>query len=58
MLICIDDFALKHSEKYATVMIDIESGKVIDIFISRDYDEVKQLLEEYPNIEVYAEIVL
>ena len=50
--ICIDDFALKRREKYATVMIDIESGKVIDILNSRDYDDVKQWLEEYPNIEV------
>ncbi len=33
-------------------MIDIESGKVIDILNSRDYDDIKQWLEEYPNIGV------
>ncbi len=50
--ICIDDFALKKREKYATVMIDIESRKVVDILNSRDLEDVKRWLSEYPNIQL------
>ncbi len=50
--ICIDDFALKKREKYATVMIDIETRKVVDILNSRDLEDVKKWLSEYPNIEL------
>lgn len=50
--ICIDDFALKKREKYATVMIDIETRKVVDILNSRDLEDVKKWLSKYPNIEL------
>lgn len=50
--ICIDDFALKKREKYATVMIDIETRKVVDVLNSRDLENVKVWLSEYPNIEL------
>lgn len=33
-------------------MIDIKTGKVVDIINSRDYDQIKALLNEYPNIEL------
>lgn len=39
--VCIDDFAIKKRNKYATVMIYIETRKIVDILKSRDYEEVK-----------------
>jgi transposase len=35
-------------------MIDIDTRKVVDILNSRDYQDVKSWLEEYPNIEVVS----
>lgn len=52
--VCIDDFALKRREKYATVMIDITTGKAIDILNSRNYDDVKEWLDGYPSLEVIS----
>jgi transposase len=50
--ICIDDFALKRRHRYGTVMIDIETRRIIDILESREAAEVTQWLKTYPNIEV------
>ena len=49
-MICIDDFAIKKRETYGTVMIDIESRKIIDMIPSREYEDVKEWLKTYPNI--------
>ncbi len=52
--ICIDDFALKRREKYGTVMIDIDSHKIIDMIESRELDAVKTWLSSYPNLSVIS----
>ena len=52
--ICIDDFALKKRKFYGTVMIDINSHKIIDMIDSRKYDDVKEWISTYPNIEVVS----
>jgi len=52
--ICIDDFALKKLHTYGTVMIDIESRRIIDMIPSRDAEEVKAWLEAFPNITVVS----
>ena len=33
-MVCIDDFAIRKGVKYATVMIDINSHKIIDMINS------------------------
>ncbi|MGL4730878.1 MAG: transposase [Clostridium sp.] len=38
--VCIDDFALKKRYRYGTVMIDINTHKVIDMIESREKDVV------------------
>ena len=50
-MVCIDDFAIRKGVKYATVMIDINSHKIIDMINSRDYEEVTSWLSKYldPN---------
>jgi predicted transcriptional regulator len=35
-------------------MIDIESRKIVDILESRDYQEVKEWLKTFPNIEIVS----
>lgn len=52
--VCIDDFAIKKRFKYGTVMIDIETRKIVDILESRDYEDVKGWLETFPNIELVS----
>ena len=37
---CIDDFALKKREKYGTVMVDIETHRIVDMINSRDIEDV------------------
>jgi predicted transcriptional regulator len=50
--ICIDDFALKRGHRYGTVMVDIDSRRIIDMFESRASGAVSEWLAEYSNIEV------
>ena len=33
-------------------MVNIETGKVVDMLESRDYEDVKKWIESYPNIEI------
>nr|WP_233120128.1 transposase [Tissierella creatinophila] len=45
---------MKKRDKYATVMINIQTRKIIDILESRDYEEVKEWLKTFPNIEIVS----
>ena len=51
---CIDDFALKKRHRYGTVMIDIETHKIIDLLESRDEKDITEWLKTYPNLEVIS----
>jgi len=53
-MVCIDDFAIKKRETYGTVMVDIETRKIIDMIPSREYEDVKDWLKTYPNIELVS----
>jgi transposase len=50
--VCIDDFAIKKGNIYGTVMIDIETRKIIDMIESREREKVTEWIRSYPNIEV------
>jgi len=52
--ICVDDFAFKKRYTYGTIMIDIDSHRIIDILDSRDKDKVVEWLKTYPNIKVVS----
>jgi len=52
--ICIDDFAFRKGQRYGTIMIDIETGDVVDIIESRETADVAEWLRSYPNIEVVS----
>ena len=52
--VCIDDFALKKRQRYGTVMVDVESRKIVDMIESREAEDVKKWLLEYPNIRIIS----
>jgi len=52
--ICIDDFALKRRYRYGTVMVNLDTGQIIDMIESREKDEVSKWLAKYPNIHVVS----
>jgi transposase len=52
--ICIDDFATKRRETYGTVMIDIDTHRIVDMINSREYDDIVTWLKTFPNIEVVS----
>ena len=53
-MVRIDDFAIKKRETYGTVMVNIETRKIIDMIPSREYEDVKDWLKTYPNIELVS----
>ncbi|MCD3235249.1 transposase [Clostridium botulinum] len=50
--VCIDDFAMKKGRTYGTIMIDIETHRIVDIIFSRSNNDVSKWLKSYPNIKV------
>lgn len=53
-MVYIDDFAIRKCVKYTTVIIDINSHKIIDMINSRDYEEVTSRLKEFHNLKVVS----
>ena len=53
-MVCIDDFAIKKRHKYATVMINIDDHKIVDIIESRKDSDVAKWLKTYPNLELVS----
>jgi len=52
--VCIDDFALKKRQRYGTVMVDIETRKIVDMIESREIEDVSCWLAEYPNLRIVS----
>lgn len=52
--ICIDDFAFKKRYKYGTIMVDIDTHRVVDLLDSREKKDVSEWLKQYPNISVVS----
>lgn len=52
--VCIDDFALKKRESYGSIMVDIETHRVIDMIESRDCEDVIEWLKTYPNLQIVS----
>jgi hypothetical protein len=52
--VCIDDFALKKRQRYGTIMVDLGSGKIIDMIASREPEDVGVWLRGFPHISVVS----
>jgi len=48
----IDDFALRRGSVYATVLIDAETGRRIDVVQGRSADVAEKWLRDHPGVEV------
>ncbi|TGE36691.1 ISL3 family transposase [Desulfosporosinus fructosivorans] len=53
-MVCIDDFAIRKRESYGTIMVDIETHRVIDLIPSRECGDVVEWLKTYPNLKVVS----
>jgi DNA-binding NarL/FixJ family response regulator len=50
----IDDFAWKRGKRYGTVIIDLETHRLLDILPDREAESVKQWLAAHPEIEIVS----
>lgn len=52
--VCIDDFAFRKGRAYGTVMVDIDTHRVIDLLASREVEDVSEWLKSYPKLAVVS----
>ena len=52
--VCIDDFAFRKRKTYGTIMVDIDTHRIIDLLASREAADVAEWLKSYPNLEVVS----
>jgi hypothetical protein len=48
----VDDFALRRSRSYATVLIDAQTGQRVDVLPGRTADVVEAWLRDHPGVQV------
>ena len=52
--VCVDDFALRKRFSYGTVMVDLESHRIVELIPSRETADVRNWLSTFPNIQVVS----
>lgn len=52
--VCVDDFAIRKRYTYGTVMVDLESHRIIDLIPSRETTDVSKWLSTFPNIQIVS----
>ena len=52
--VCVDDFAFRKRYTYGTVMVDLETHRIIDIIDSRETKQVEEWLKTFPNLKVIS----
>lgn len=48
----VDDFSLRRGKRYATLLVDMETGRPVDVLLGRDAGTLQQWLEDHPGTEV------
>jgi hypothetical protein len=48
----VDDFALKRGHQYGTILVDVSTGKTIDLLDGRDAEPLTEWLRAHPGAEV------
>jgi transposase len=48
----VDDWAMRKGQRYGTIVVDLERGRVIDLLPGRDGAALKVWLKEHPGVEV------
>jgi predicted transcriptional regulator len=51
IMACIDDFSIKKGRTYGTVMIDIDTRRIIDMIDTRDQEPVADWLKTFPALQ-------
>lgn len=52
--ICVDDFAIRKRFSYGTIMVDLDTHRIIDLLPSRETQAVQEWLKTYPNIRIIS----
>lgn len=52
--VCVDDFAFCKRYTYGTVMVDLETHRIVDIIDSRETKQVEEWLKTFPNLKVIS----
>jgi transposase len=52
--VCVDDFAFRKRYSYGTIMVDLETHRIIDLIDSRETHKVEEWLKSFPNLEVIS----
>lgn len=52
--VCVDDFAFRKRYSYGTVMVNLDTHRIIDIIDTRETKQVEEWLKTYPNLEIIS----